>query len=343
MSAMKGAILRNMKAIDQSVLNIPGSFSAMTNDAIAGGMAFLIGQLEKQDVKLREPLASVTWMRDIVAKSGGGWVDYTSNYFVNYATTGGGQNSIIGGETNNIPTMQADIEKTPYKVFTWAHILKVPFVDQQKLQSIGRSLEEILDKGIKLNYQKTVDLLVYSGFSNYGVTGIVNDPNVTAYAVAKGVSTKTTWKDKTPDEILYDVNTIILLGWEAAEYDLSGMPNHILIPPEQFAYICNQKVSTAGNVSILTYLMENNIAKNQGIDLVIAPSRWCKGAGTAGADRMLAYVNDEDKLNFDLTVPISRVMTQPVVTELAYLTAYAAQMGQVKFLYYQPPHYGDGI
>ena len=38
----------------------------------AGGMAFLVGELEKRDARLREPLASVDWPRDIPVESGGG-------------------------------------------------------------------------------------------------------------------------------------------------------------------------------------------------------------------------------------------------------------------------------
>jgi hypothetical protein len=102
-------------------------------------------------------------------------------------------------------------------------------------------------------------------------------------------------------------------------------------------------VSDAGSVSILQFLLDNNIARNQGVDLVIAPSRWCIGAGTASKDRMVAYVNAENRVNFDLPVPLSRVMTQPVVTQLAYMTAYAAQLGQVKLLYPTTMEYMDGI
>ena len=36
-------------------------------------------------------------------------------------------------------------------------------------------------------------------------------------------------------------------------------------------------------------------------------------------------------------------MTQPVALQFAYITIYAAQMGQVKFNYYQPVRYVDGI
>ncbi|QDX92062.1 DUF2184 domain-containing protein [Brevibacillus laterosporus] len=338
MTAPKAPLARKVHTIDGL-----GPSMTMNDAAIGSGMAFLVGELEKRDPRLLEPLSSVTWMRDIVSKTGGGWVDFTSNQFVDYATTGGNEDGIIGGETNDIPVMQANTTKDVYKVFNFANILKVPFVDQQKLQNIGRSLDDILDKGIRLNYNKSIDNIVYTGFPRAGVYGLINSPDITASAVAAGVSGQTKWNKKTPDEILADINAIITDTWAASEYDLTGMANHILIPPQQYAYLVGTKVSEAGNISILQFLLDNNIGKNQGIDLTIAPSRWCSGAGTGGTDRMVAYVNDEDRVNFDLTVPLSRVMTQSQVTEMAYLTAYAAQIGQVKFLYTQCARYGDGI
>ena len=149
----------------QTIVPTDGS---MVLDPAPGGMAFLEGQLEKIDPKLREPLSSTWWPRDIVAKTGGGFVEYTSSYDVSYATSGSNENGIIGGQTNDIPVMQADISKDLYKVFSWGHILKVPFVDQQKLQKIGHNLEEILNKGLKLTHDKTIDINVYGGFASYG-------------------------------------------------------------------------------------------------------------------------------------------------------------------------------
>ena len=58
---------------------------------------------------------------------------------------------------------------------------------------------------------------------------------------------------------------------------------------------------------------------------------------------MVVYVNNDDFLYFDLPVPLTRVMTQPVALQFAYITIYAAQMGQAKFLYWQPARYYDGI
>lgn len=332
-------------------VSVPGGLPRYTMDAasLGTGMAFLVGELEKRDPKLLEPMTSTTWQRDIVAQTGGGWIEYTSNYFVDYATTGANHRGVIGGNTTAIPVLQANITKDNFKVFTWSNIVKVPFIDQAKLSQIGRSLDQIYDKGLRLNYNKTLDENVYTGFADYGTEGLVNNSAIVAeFAANNAANTSRKWKDKTPDEILADINAALTAAWAESGYDLSGMPNHVGIDPQNYAYIVSQKVSTAADKSILNYLLENNIAKNQGVDLTIVPMRQLAGAGVgstalAPVNRMIVYVNDEDKVSFDLPVPLSRIMTQPSVEHLSYLSAYAGQIGQVKFLYTQCARYVDGI
>lgn len=315
----------------------------MNDAAIASGLAFLNGELEKRDPKLYEPLTSVTWQRDIVAEVGSGWGEYTSNYFVDYATTGGNTSGIIGSDTNNIPMMQANLTKDNFKVFSWGNILRVPFVGQELLKQVGRSLDDILDKGIKLGWNKDLDTMTYEGFADLGVYGLVNNPNITTTtAAAVGTGSTTTWSTKTADQILDDINTVLNNTWAASEYDLSGMANHVLVAPSNFMYL-QRKVSEAGNVSIFQYIMENNVATAQGREIVIVPCRWCEGAGAGSTNRMVAYVNDKDRVRIDIPVMLNRVMTQPDVQNMAYLTAYAGQIGQVKFLYPQCAAYVDGI
>jgi hypothetical protein len=334
------------KAMDSAIRS--GNLSALTGimgmdaAAISGGLAFLEAELEKRDPKVREPLTSVTWMRDIVVKSGGGWVDFTSFFSANYAISGPNQYGLTGGQTTTIPIVQTDIEKDIYPVYAWQNILKVNFIDMQKLQGAGRSLDDLLDKGIKLNWNKSLDLVTYQGWG--GLPGLVNNTAVTAGSVAKGAGGFTGWSIKTPTEILLDVNTAMATTWTASNYDVTGMACHFLIPPNQYALLC-QINSAAGDVSVLTYLLENNIGKTQGIDLKIFPSRWCSAAGSGGTDRMVCYVSDIDRVRLNVTVPIQRVMTTPNISEGggAYLTLYAGQIGVPEFLYLQPFLYQDGI
>lgn len=330
----------NVKMMQDASLGVGRALDAA---GIATGMAFLEGELEKRDPKIREPLTSVTWPRDIVAETGGGWVDFTSTMNVDYATSGANDGSLVGGATDVIATVQANVNKDIFRVFTWAQAMKIPFVDSQKFQTIGRSIDSILDKGIRLNYNKSIDQLVYQGFKNVGITGLVNDDNVVSSLAPNGASGDTLWSSKTVDEILWDINKALVEAWAASEYDESAIANHILLPPAKYAYIQSTRIGTSGDESILSYILKNNLAANQGKSLTIVPCRWCTGAGTGGKDRMVVYVNDKDFLYFDLPVPLTRAMTQPVALQFAYVTIYAAQMGQIKWMYYQPARYVDGI
>lgn len=319
------------------------AFNAFTNDAaVSGGMAFLTSELAKRDTKLREPLTSITYPRDIYIERGGGWVDFTEVEFVDYAISGPNQYGLSGNKTTQIPIVSANLSKDIYRVFNFENVMEVSYIDLQKANTIGRSLDNLLDNGIKLNWEKAMDLITYQGWVGY--PGLTNNPNVAAASVPVGASGFTQWSTKTPDEILADIDSLQLSTWIASEFDLSGMANHILIPPLEFATANRTKVSSAGNVSILTYLRENNIGKSQGVDLTIAPSRWMTGAGSGGTDRMMGYVNNKDKVYLDVTVPLTRVMTMPTVTNgVSYLTAFAGQIGVVKFLYNQTAVYADGI
>lgn len=312
-------------------------------DAAANsGMSFLVGELEKQDNNLIEPLTSVTWPRDMPVKTGGGWVEYTSMMSVNYGVSDPNDEGIYAGDANAIGTIEVDLGKDVYPVFTHLKALKVPLVSMNKLQQIGRSLEELLTNGLRLNYDKALDNNVYIGSARFGYYGLVNNPNVVTTMASTKAAGGTSWANATPDEILSDINAAINSAWAASEYDISGIPNQILVPPAAFEILL-RKNSDAGNVSNLEYVLQNNVSKAQGREITIQPCRWCIGAGTGSTNRLVAYVNAADKVYFDETVPLTRALTQPSVEKAAYLTLYAAQYGPVKFRYYQCVNYTDGI
>lgn len=334
--------MKNFSAKDFPMLTLdsmPGGVA--TYDA--GGMAFLVGELEKRDEKLKEPLSAVTWMRDIPVKTGGGWVDSITSFNVSYGTTGGTAGGLMTNESNELPVIQADIDKDAYRVFTWGHILKVPMIDSEKMAKIGRSLDDIFDKGLRLAHDKEMDKDVYYGYPELGSHGLVNSPAVTTVAAANGASGKATWADKTPKEILDDLNSALVATIEASEYDNRGMANHVLIPWNQYTYLVTRELSDGSGVSIMDYLMDNNIASKQGIDLTIQPCRQCKGAGTGAKDRMVLYRNDEDMVKVDITVPLKRMFTQPSAEHIAYLTPFVTQYSEVQWLYVTHARYVDGI
>ena len=323
-----------------------GTGSMMTMDAagIASGNAFLVSELEKRDPQIRQPLTSFTYPRDIVVQTGGGWVDYVSAMSVAYGMTGGtGASPVTAGGANGIPTVQASVDKGVYKAHVFAAALRVMFQDMQRSNYIGRSLDNLLRDGVRMAYDKHMDENVYTGIEEYGATGLINNPDAVESTVADGTAGNGNWSSKTPQEILADINTALTATWAAAEYDPSAMPNHILLPYEEYTYILNTMVTDLATETILDYVMKNNVATKEGGSLYIGPTRWCKGAGTGGTDRMVVYVNHERFVKVDELVPLSRIMSAPNVANVCYDTAYMANLSEVQVFYPQTITYWDNI
>lgn len=337
----------NAKPISSQNLNLGGANNGMfTMDAagIASGGAFLVSELEKKDPLIRKPLTSVTYPRDININVGGGWVDYVSAMSVAYGLTGGSENGPVqAGGANGLPIVQASVDKGVYKAHVFATALRIMFVDMQKANFIGRSLDQLLQDGVRLSYDKHMDANVYVGLSNYGTTGLVNNPDATETTVANGAAGTATWATKTPLEILEDINSAITAVWAAAEYDTEAMPNHILIPYEQYTYIMNTPVTDLATETILDFVLKNNVAAKNGGSLYVGATKWCKGAGTGSKDRMVVYVNHERYVNVDELVPMTRAMTQPNAANACYDTAYMANISEVQVFYPQTIAYFDGI
>ena len=317
---------------------------AMDANGIASGQAFLVSELEKRDTLVRTPLTSYTYTRDIPIRVGGGWADYVSAMGVGYGVTGGsGDGVVTAGAADGVPMIQADFSKDLWKAHMIALGSRVFWIDQMKGNMTGRNLDTLLRDGVRLTYDKHMDENTYKGFAKYGTTGLINDAGVTVTNAPNGAGGTATWVTKTADEILKDVNDAILTAWAASQYDLDAIPNHIILPYEQYNYIATTKVSTIAEKTILTFLLENNVAKANGGDLFIGATAWADGAGVGGADRMIVYCNKERYVAMDELVPLTRAMTTPNAGTFSYDTVYAGNVSEAEIFYPQTMLYVDGI
>ena len=319
---------------------------AMDAAGIASGQAFLTSELEKRDMMVRTPLTSFTYNRDLPIRVGGGWAEFVSAMQVGYGITGGSGDGIMtAASANGIPMIQADFSKGLFKTHMIAAGTRVQWIDMQRGNMTGRNLDSLLRDGLRMTYDKHMDENAYVGFAAYGTTGLLNNPDaLVTDAAATGSSSGTTFKSKTPDQILQDVNDAILTAWEQAEWDLDAVPNHILMPYEQYNYLATTRVSELAEKTILTFLLENNVAKQNGSDLFIGATAWCKGAAADGSDdRMVVYCNKERYIAMDELVPLTRAMTSPNTAHFCYDTAYAGNVSETETFYAETIVYVDGI
>lgn len=317
----------------------------MTYDAntIDSTGSFLIGELERLDPMLHEPLVDVTWSRDIDLRTDVTIADEVSSFTNSTFAAAGGitpaGKAWVGKDSTSIQGLALDIGKTAAPLHLWGMELSWTIPELESAIKLGRPVDSQKLVGLQLKHQMDTDEQVYIGDSSLGVYGLVNHPAVSASNVVAGASTYTTWVKKTPDEILADVNTLLTNTWAASGWAVC--PDTLLLPPAQFGYIVSQKVSNAGNISILEFLKQNSIslAKN-GRPLNIQPVKWLVGRGTSTTDRMVAYTKDQRRVRFPM-VPLQR--TPMEYRGLHQITTYYGRLGSLEVVYPETLGYADGI
>ena len=257
------------------------TYDQMTIDSTG---AFLIGQLERLDQTLNEPLVEFTWSRDIDIREDVSPADelasFTNSSFAMAGNLTPGGLNWISNEGNALAGPSVDIGKTAQAMRLWGAEVKYTVPELVKAQALGMPIDAQKIEAMNLKRNMDLDQLVYIGDSNISTTGLINSAAVTPSNVPNGASGQAIWTKKTPDEILTDVNEILTTtcansGWKV-------LPNRLLLPPAQYGYLAATKNSNAGNVSILTSVLENNISTRSGVKLEIMPLKWLIGMGVGG-------------------------------------------------------------
>jgi hypothetical protein len=317
--------------------------------------AFLVGELERLDQTLHEPLAAVTWGRDIDLREDVTIADEVSSFTLStYGSAGGlgtgngigNGKAWIGKDTSQITGIDVDIAKTPQPLRPWGMELKYTILELESAARLGRPIDQQKFMAMQLKYQMDVDEQVYIGDTSLGDVGLLNNGSVTPVNVVAGASGFTTWAQKSPDEILADINNALTTNWQNAAWAV--MPTRILIPPAQYGYIATAKIGLAANESILQYILRNNLlATARAAKLEIFPVKWAIGAGAGGTigtinghDRMIVYVMEKDRVRYPMTL----LQRTPVQYDGIYhKSTYFGRLGVVEAVYPETLGYYDGI
>lgn len=310
------------------------TFDSRTIDSTG---AFLLGELERLDQTMHEPLVSVTWGRDIDLRSDVSIADETSSFTNSTFAAAGGPSgngkSWVGKNTDAIAGIALDIGKTAQPLTLWAMQIGWTIPELESAKAVGRPVDSQKFSGLQLKHQMDIDEQVYIGDDTIGVEGMLNSSKVGATNVNKN------WKTATPQEILDDVNLVLNNSWIASGFAVC--PDKLLLPPVQFSLLTSRIVSDAGNISILEFLKLNSLSNSvNGRPLDIQPSKWCVKRGVGGTDRMMTYTQSENRVRFPL-VPLQRTPIE--YRDLRQLTTYFGRLGAVEFVYPETAYYADGL
>ena len=308
------------------------------NDA-AG--AWLISQLEKFDPIIHQPLATVTWGRDINLRADVSFADESTSYATSTYTASGsaGDVDFSGVNDTSLQGVDVDMEKVTTPLMPWIRQIGFSNIEEARANRLNIIQERL--NAMNLKYQKDVDQMVYVGSNRQKMHGLVNSPKVFNLApVANGAGGLPAASSKTGDEVLADVNELLNSVWQFS--GLAFPPSKLLVSPSLYNHLLSRRLEGYGNISLLKFLEQNSLCLSEnGKELDVQPVRWLNGIGAAGTDRIVAYTNEPSRVRYPL-VPLQRIAA-PEYRGIHTLQAYQAMMGGVEFVYPETIGYRDGL
>jgi hypothetical protein len=147
-----------------------------------------------------------------------------------------------------------------------------------------------------------MDKLAYTGDTNKGFTGLINNASVTILqAAATGTGSSKLWSTKTADQMITDVQAALSGVYEGS--NTVEMADTVLLPIDAIQQLSIARIPNTP-APALEYLSKNNLySHTTGAPLTI---RGVLGLGTAGAGnvgRMVAYRKDPRVLKLHVPMP----------------------------------------
>jgi hypothetical protein len=173
---------------------------------------------------------------------------------------------------------------------------------------VGRSLTQREANAARRANDQKVNRLAWFGDNVYKILGMLNNANIPSATVLNdGIGATTEWVNKTPDQILRDMNNLA----NSIPFVTKGveMPNTLILPVAQYTLIASTPRSSVSDTTILEYFIQNNPFITV-VDWVPELTGAGPVVGLFPTDVMIAYDRNPDKLTMEIPMPFTQYPPQ---------------------------------
>jgi len=268
-----------------------------TNDS-GEAMAFLVSQLAHTESqifeRMRQPMQYAQFIP--VSHEAGEYAD--SIRYELYDMAGRGKRTSGKGKSINLvdvayadksfPVMNGDIGYD----YSQEELRRSAF--------LRRPLNERRMAAAVEGYERHMNDVGLFGEASGGITGLFNNAFI---PVANAPTGLWTGGVTTVDEILADINAGIFNVWSNTAYN--DTVTDIILPPSCLNKIATTARSSTSDTTILKYIKDNNIAKQQkNIDINFVAGFGLETAGAGATKRALFYVKNPQRLVMHIPLPL---------------------------------------
>jgi hypothetical protein len=218
-----------------------------------------------------------------------------------------GSAQIINAYADDLPRSDVTGKETSVPVRSVGTSYGYNLDEIQSSQLTGASLDQRRANSGRRAIEQTVNDVAFYGDAKSGLPGLFSNPNIPTGAVVNPGS-GTEWVNKTPDEILFDVNDLFADIFETTKMVEQG--NTLLLPPSQWAYIMATPRASNSDTTIAQYLAQNSPYLSSIDDII--PVNECAAANNVllSTDVMVAYDRNPEKLQLEIPVELEWLPVQ---------------------------------
>lgn len=279
---------------------------AMANGYLdADGAVFFQRQLEHIKARSYDVRYAELPARTLFPVSNEGGAGITSITYRTYDQVGSAK--IINAYANDLPRADVAGKETTIPVRSVGTSFGYNLDEMQASQLTGAGLDQRRANASRRAVEQVVNTVAFFGDEDSNLPGLFSNPNIPTGAVVNPGS-GTAWVNKTPDQILFDVNDLFADIFETTNMVERG--NTLLLPPSQWSYIASTPRSTNSDTTILQYLAMNSPYLNSVDDII--PVNECAAANNPelASDAMVAYDRSPDKLQLEIPVELEYLPVQ---------------------------------
>ena len=299
--------------------------------------AFLTTSLAKLHETLYEPKYFVTYAHDVPVDVGGGFVDYTSYYTVDWAGIMNEYRNVMGNNANYIPRVNAGLNQKKANVYTFEVAYDLRFVELEKMKKITlqKSIQELYSNAIVAGWDLFVQKVAYLGIQ--GGSGLFNSANVPVYTIDNSAASTTNsgFVGMTDTAIVAAFNGIFETYLKNSNMNLGILPDTILVP-SFVGKDLSGRFSALYTSTLRKFLIDHNLGVDESdgeTKLTIASRPDLDGLGTGSHGRIVAYKKDKSFVRLDMPYPMQHYITLPNIDKMAYTSAFIGQVSEIQLPY----------
>jgi len=261
-------------------------------------LAFMESQvayIERQAYRVRYPSIQYPTLVPITSEAPD-WINTITHYSMDMT----GSADFISAQADDFPLADASKQQFNVQVEMLGAAYQYNTEEMMQAQMTGMNLSAERAIAARRAVEEKIDDLVLNGYSALKWDSLINSSLVPkSDAAATGSGSLRTWKSKTADQVLGEINELL----ERVHVDslTVEMADTILMPWTLIHDISTRRISEGVDNTILSFLRQNNVyTATTGRPLRIRPLR---GLESQSNGRIIAYRFDPEILRFHLPMP----------------------------------------